>query len=86
MTIRFIPCRECGGSGRHLWSRYGGNDPDVFDREPCEACHGDGSERWAECQEPATDAWIEPASHGMPERVYPLCAEHMTVYVQAAAE
>ena len=25
-VTRFIPCRECGGTGRVETSRYGGND------------------------------------------------------------
>lgn len=39
---RFVPCEACGGEGRLLKSRYGGNDPDVWDAGPCPVCEGDG--------------------------------------------
>ena len=82
---RFIPCRECGGTGRVETSRYGGNDPDTW-LVSCDACRGDGTERCCECGEPATDARIEPGNSDQGECVFPLCAEHMAQYVAAAAD
>lgn len=41
MTIMNI-CPECGGEGRRWRSKYGGNDPDVWDAGPCEHCDGAG--------------------------------------------
>lgn len=38
-TIRVL-CESCGGEGRILKSRYGGNDPDVWDAGPCPVCDG----------------------------------------------
>ena len=38
-----LPCVTCGGSGRIMKSKYGGNDPDVWDAGPCEACDGSGN-------------------------------------------
>lgn len=35
------PCAVCGGEGRIFKSRYGGNDPDVWDAGPCPACNKD---------------------------------------------
>ncbi|HET6198246.1 MAG TPA: hypothetical protein VFE12_20955 [Acetobacteraceae bacterium] len=35
-------CEGCGGEGRIFKSRYGGNDPDVWDAGRCEACEGTG--------------------------------------------
>ncbi len=35
-------CENCGGEGRLFESRYGGNDPDVWDVGPCPACEGTG--------------------------------------------
>lgn len=29
-------CPDCGGEGRHIKSRHGGNDPDTWDAGPCE--------------------------------------------------
>jgi len=86
VTTRHIPCTECGGTGRVLWSRYGGNDPDVVDKGPCEYCDGTGQQRCSECAEFACDAWIEPGNSDYAERVYPLCATHMRLYAEAAAE
>lgn len=42
MTI--LACIKCGGEGRKYQSRYGGNDPDVWDAGPCEACNGSGNQ------------------------------------------
>jgi hypothetical protein len=39
-----IFCRHCGGEGRKFESRYGGNDPDVFDTGECDACRGSGNQ------------------------------------------
>ena len=35
-----VDCEACGGEGRIYKSRYGGNDPDVWDAGPCPECHG----------------------------------------------
>lgn len=40
-----LPCQKCGGEGREFKSRYGGNDPDVWDAGECKACNGGGSQR-----------------------------------------
>lgn len=37
-----LPCVKCGGEGRIFKSKYGGNDPDVWDAGQCEACEGSG--------------------------------------------
>lgn len=37
-----IPCEKCDATGRMFQSRYGGNDPDVWDAGRCEACEGAG--------------------------------------------
>lgn len=39
-----LPCGACGGEGRIFKSKYGGNDPDVWDAGECEACEGSGSQ------------------------------------------
>jgi hypothetical protein len=57
MTV-VISCIECNGSGRHMKSTYGGNDPDVWDAGPCEACDGTGDQCCEECcKEPAVTVW-----------------------------
>lgn len=38
-------CETCGGEGRNYKSRFGGNDPDVWDAGPCEACDGSGNQK-----------------------------------------
>lgn len=38
-----LPCLKCGGEGRIYKSKYGGNDPDVWDAGQCEECEGSGS-------------------------------------------
>lgn len=38
-SVRVL-CEACGGEGRRYTSRYGGNDPDVWDAGPCQACEG----------------------------------------------
>lgn len=40
-TTRFVPCEACQTEGRRYTSRYGGNDPDVWDDGPCEECGGE---------------------------------------------
>jgi hypothetical protein len=35
-----VLCEACGGEGRIYKSRYGGNDPDVWDAGPCLECNG----------------------------------------------
>jgi len=53
--VSILPCRSCGGEGRVYKSRYGGNDPDVWDAGPCEACSGTGNQTCECCgREPAT--------------------------------
>lgn len=42
-----LPCSKCQGEGRLFRSKYGGNDPDVWDAGQCEACDGRGSETCA---------------------------------------
>ena len=39
-----VPCGLCSGEGRILKSKYGGNDPDVWDAGRCEACEGSGNQ------------------------------------------
>jgi hypothetical protein len=50
-----LPCSSCAGEGRKYKSRYGGNDPDVWDVGQCEACEGSGHEICASrrCEEKA---------------------------------
>lgn len=50
-----FPCSKCSGEGRIFKSRYGGNDPDVWDAGECNACGGSGSETCEQrgCMEPA---------------------------------
>jgi hypothetical protein len=38
-----LTCPMCSGEGRKYDSRYGGNDPDVYDTGECEACRGSGN-------------------------------------------
>lgn len=35
-----LNCLNCGGEGRIFKSKYGGNDPDVWDAGECPACKG----------------------------------------------
>lgn len=48
-------CRNCSGEGRIFKSRYGGNDPDVWDGGQCEQCEGTGAQKCEArgCTEPA---------------------------------
>lgn len=39
-----MACTNCGGEGRLYQSRYGGNDPDVWDAGECPVCHGTADE------------------------------------------
>lgn len=59
MTLARI-CRTCGGEGRMIKSRYGGNDPDTWDAGPCENddCDNGYEPIWCEgwrCSAPATE-------------------------------
>lgn len=38
-----LHCLKCSGEGRIFESKYGGNDPDVWDAGKCEACDGSGN-------------------------------------------
>jgi hypothetical protein len=38
-----LPCTKCSGEGRLYRSKYGGNDPDVWDAGKCDACDGSGN-------------------------------------------
>ena len=91
-----IPCTRCGGQGQTETSKWGGNDPNTW-LVRCEHCDGSGLEPCCEwslshpgkrlaCDSPATDAFIEPGRVDNPERAFFLCAEHMALYVQAAAD
>lgn len=40
-----LACLSCNGSGRKYASRYGGNDPDVWDSGSCEECEGRGDQK-----------------------------------------
>jgi hypothetical protein len=44
-----ISCRKCSGEGRLYKSKYGGNDPDVWDAGKCEWCDGSGSAPCERC-------------------------------------
>lgn len=37
-----VICPDCGGEGREIRSRYGGNDPDTWDAGPCDRCDQTG--------------------------------------------
>lgn len=55
-----IPCQACGGEGRIWKSRYGGNDPDVWDAGECPNCEGSGNEPCDNCgEEAATEKLTE---------------------------
>jgi len=47
---KLIVCEPCGGEGRLWKSRYGGNDPYVWDAGGCPDCDGKG-EVWVEVDE-----------------------------------
>jgi hypothetical protein len=38
-----LSCLKCHGEGRLYKSKYGGNDPDVWDAGQCDACEGSGN-------------------------------------------
>ena len=68
-----LPCTKCGGEGRHWKSRYGGNDPDVWDAGPCERCDGSGNHVCEECgKHPAVSSWTV---HGKTYLVCRACHE-----------
>jgi hypothetical protein len=50
-----LSCAKCSGEGRLFDSRYGGNDPDVWDTGKCDACEGSGRATCEQrgCKEPA---------------------------------
>lgn len=58
--VGILSCQKCGGDGREWRSKYGGNDPDVWDAGPCEACDGTGEQTCEDCGE-------HPASHQFSE-------------------
>jgi hypothetical protein len=63
-----IVCAACGGEGRNIKSRYGGNDPDTWDAGPCLRCDETGYE-FVSCE----------ACHDPAVRVFegnPLCMAH----------
>ena len=37
---QILPCPTCQGEGRIWKSKYGGNDPDVWDAGQCPTCEG----------------------------------------------
>lgn len=43
--MAILPCETCGGEGRKYKSKYGGNDPDVWDAGQCESCEGSGHQK-----------------------------------------
>jgi len=50
-----LHCLKCSGEGRLYDSKYGGNDPDVWDIGKCEACDGSGNATCDNrgCEDPA---------------------------------
>lgn len=44
ISCTFAWCERCGAEGRLYTSRYGGNDPDVWDVGECPNCRGTGRE------------------------------------------
>jgi len=42
-VMKILHCIRCGGEGREIKSKYGGNDPDTWDAGPCPACDGSGN-------------------------------------------
>lgn len=43
-----LSCTKCNGEGRIFKSRYGSNDPDVWDAGECDICEGSGNHLYAE--------------------------------------
>jgi hypothetical protein len=39
-----LNCMHCAGEGRIFKSKYGGNDPDVWDAGKCLSCAGSGNQ------------------------------------------
>ncbi len=59
-TAAIFACTECHGEGREYRSRYGGNDPDVWDAGECKSCNGSGNETCSQCGDHlATAEWKE---------------------------
>lgn len=53
-----LACPTCAGEGRIWASKYGGNDPDVWDAGPCEECNGTGDHACEYCaKHPAIATW-----------------------------
>lgn len=50
--MSIIPCHKCQGEGRIFKSKYGGNDPDVWDAGECPECEGGGD---AACEKRGCD-------------------------------
>lgn len=48
---RVLACENCGGEGREYRSRYGGNDPDVWDAGQCPVCSGSGNQPCQQCDD-----------------------------------
>lgn len=54
-----LSCAACGGEGRVFKSRYGGNDPDVWDAGQCSICDGSGKQTCEDCgNHPAVASWM----------------------------
>jgi len=71
VSTTILPCAECGGEGRIWKSKYGGNDPDVWDGGQCEACDGSGNQTCERCgTHPANTTW---KVHGKRYLVCRLC-------------
>jgi hypothetical protein len=69
-----LTCSECDGEGRRYTSRYGGNDPDVWDAGVCLACDGDGNQVCEDCGDhPAVATWTV---HGKTYLVCRACHDH----------
>ena len=75
-----LTCPTCAGEGRIYKSKYGGNDPDVWDAGPCEDCGGDGNRKCISdhCGDDAT------ALNGDGEPMCPYClAEWQADYAES---
>lgn len=59
MTLYAI-CPDCMGDGRHIKSKWGGNDPDTWDAGPCinDDCDNGEVPVWCSgCREQATEMY-----------------------------